>query len=334
MFSGGGGTITLLTAQLPQILSATQLISGVARGTLTITGPGASTLTISGDNGVSGRNFRIFDIASAGNLSISGVTVSGAIITNRNGGAFLNAGTLTLTNSTISGNTTGSSGGGIYNGGTLTVTNSTISGNTTGSSGGGIYNGGTLTVTNSTISGNTASNGGGGINNSRNGGTLTISNSTLSGNIATAYGGGINNYSNSGTLTVTNCTLSGNSAPTAGGLQNNGTLDIANTIIANSTSGGDYFGGGTIGTNLNNLVQDGTLNDTTGNSSGSGDISGNPFLSSLASNGGPTKTMAFTSSSPSSVTSGGDATVSNAAPIFGLAHGSRLPDSNQFQHGC
>ena len=46
LFSGVAGTITLLTAQLPTILSATQLISGVARGTLTITGPGASTVAL------------------------------------------------------------------------------------------------------------------------------------------------------------------------------------------------------------------------------------------------------------------------------------------------
>ena len=55
-------------------------------------------------------------------------------------------------------------GGGIYTVvGTLTVTNSTISGNTA-SRGGGIFNnGGTVTITNSTISGNTAQFRGGGI---------------------------------------------------------------------------------------------------------------------------------------------------------------------------
>ena len=36
-------------------------------------------------------------------------------------------------------------------------------------------------------------------------------------------------------------------------------LNIANTIIANSNSGGDYAGGGNIVTNTNNLVEDGTL---------------------------------------------------------------------------
>ena len=183
LFSGGAGTITLLTAQLPQILSASGTVGAGTRGTLTITGPGASTLTISGDNGVSGRDFRIFDIASGGNLSISGVTVTGAN-TSGIGGAFNNSGSLTVSNSTISGNfALGGSGGGIFNNvdATLTVTNSTISGNTA-NIGGGIYN-----------------------------------------------------------------------------RTNYGTLNIANTIIANSNTGGDYAGGGTVNlisgaTAVNNIV--------------------------------------------------------------------------------
>ena len=78
----------------------------------------------------------------------------------------------------------GYSGGGIYiDKGTLTVTNSTISGNSA-DQGGGIYmNNGTLSVTNSIISGNSAPFGGGGIFNINNS-DLTITNSTFSGNSA------------------------------------------------------------------------------------------------------------------------------------------------------
>ena len=49
---------------------------------------------------------------------------------------------MTVTNSTISGNTAITNGGGIFNqfGGTSTLTNSTVSGNTGDSRGGGIYN--------------------------------------------------------------------------------------------------------------------------------------------------------------------------------------------------
>ena len=83
-------------------------------------------------------------------------------------------------------------GGGIYNDGEvdgtamLTVSNSTLSGNSARNAGGGIYNDGnsgraTLSINNSTLSGNSSSfAGGGGILNDH--ATLTVSNSTLSGN--------------------------------------------------------------------------------------------------------------------------------------------------------
>jgi hypothetical protein len=131
----------------------------------------------------------VFTIVGAYTVSISGVTITGGATAGygigNGGGIYQTSGTLTVTNSTISGNTTGGNGGGIYQAGnTLTVTNSTIS-NNTGATGGGIYQaGGTLTITNSTISGNTARSGGGGIS----GSNLTVTNSTISGNTASACG--------------------------------------------------------------------------------------------------------------------------------------------------
>ncbi len=196
----------------------------------TITGPGANLLTISG--GSTGINsysgVTIFVVNSGVTASISGLTIAdgnasgGPAALNNGGGIYIhNGGTLTVSNSTISGNTTGggpsgNQGGGIFNGGTLTVSNSTISGNTaTGSGlGGGIFNNGTLTVSNSTISGNTANGGnGGGI---ANFGPLTVSNSTISGNILTnnSNGGGI--YIGSGTATITNSIVAGNTEGQAG----------------------------------------------------------------------------------------------------------------------
>jgi hypothetical protein len=91
-------------------------------------------------------------------------------------------------------------GGGIVNskGGTLTVTNSTLSGNlVTGNpvaKGGGISNAGKLTVTHSTFLNNSANgNGthgfGGGIENEK-AGTLTVAQSTFSGNVASGKQGG------------------------------------------------------------------------------------------------------------------------------------------------
>ena len=74
------------------------------------------------------------------------------------GGGIYNAATATVTNSTLSLNSS-TSGGGIYNGGTLTLTNSTLLGNLCtyfGVTGGGIENGGTMTLTSDTLSGGSA----------------------------------------------------------------------------------------------------------------------------------------------------------------------------------
>ena len=117
---------------------------------------------------------QVFVIAGAGspasgaaNATIEGLTIKNGVApgTASKGGGIFNAGTLRLTNSTISGNTA-NYGGGIFNhnfGSTLTLTNSTVSGNTATneSGGGGIHNGDTLTVTNSTFFGNSAPSGGG-----------------------------------------------------------------------------------------------------------------------------------------------------------------------------
>ncbi|MBR2695034.1 MAG: hypothetical protein IKE69_12585, partial [Thermoguttaceae bacterium] len=222
---------------------------------------------------------RVFEVTGGTDdepVELIGLTITGGW-TYGDGGGIYNSGTLTLTNSTVSGNTASSSyysyyysyGGGIYNGGTLTLTNSTVSGNTAFSSyssysssyystsysyGGGIYNSGTLTLTNSTVSGNTASSSycsysyGGGIYNS---GTLTLTNSTVSGNTASSssrsYGGGIYN---GGTLTLTNSTVSGNTASSSdshgGGIYNDGYSYIYNTVIAqnNAKTGTDVYNTG------------------------------------------------------------------------------------------
>src|SRR6266487_3414812 len=77
--------------------------------------------------------------------------------------AIADEGGLTLTNSTVSGNSATGSGGGIYNVGTLSLTNSTVSGNSAASCGGISSRSGTLSLTNSTISGNSAVIEGGGM---------------------------------------------------------------------------------------------------------------------------------------------------------------------------
>ncbi len=168
-------------------------------------------ITISGDNSV-----QVFSVNS-GTVTLNSLTITHGSISDITGGGGIynqSGATLTINNSTLSGNAnTGGPGGGIRNDGTLTVTNSTLSNNVANGPGGGIRNDGTLTVTNSTFSDNSAGLSGGGI---RNVGTLTVTNSTFSNNSASGSGGGIYNVAGFTSATVTNSTFSGNSAGSAG----------------------------------------------------------------------------------------------------------------------
>ena len=80
-------------------------------------GAGSLRQAIIDANTTAGNDIINFNFATGGNLSISGVTVSGANITSGNGGAFNNSGTLTVSNSTISGNTVSRGSGFIVSGG-------------------------------------------------------------------------------------------------------------------------------------------------------------------------------------------------------------------------
>jgi len=217
--------------------------------------------------------------------AVSGNTARGSYAY---GGGIGSYGTLTLINSTVSGNTAGY-GGGIWSKGTLALTDSTVSGNTaTGTDsqgGGGIWHQGTLTLTNSTVSGNTGDYGGGIVN----GGTLTLINSTVSGNTAKFPGGGIYN---GGTAMLTNSTVSGNTADSGGGIYNGGTLTLTSTLVdgdcelsANPPS--------SITSNGYNIESPG---NTCGFSRGTDLVNiteGQLDLEPLADNGGPTETHAL-----------------------------------------
>jgi len=248
------------------------------------------------------------------NSTVSGVSGNGA------GGGIVNeaaegSATLTIVNSAVKNSfSTGASppedfgvAGGIYNQlGIVTITNSTISGNSASNEGGGIVNGGgTLTITNSAVSGNQA--GGFGTNNYAgigggisNQGTLTISNSTISGNTAfgndskgPGFGGGIYNVA---TLVLTNSTLSGNSAINGGAMYNSGTVEIGNTVLKAGMPGGNIVNsGGTVTSQGYNISTD----DGGGNLTGPGDqINTDPMIGPLGDNGGPTLTHALLPGSP------------------------------------
>jgi len=113
-------------------------------------------------------------------------------------------------------------GGGIFNAGTLTVTGSTLSDNS-GRNIGGIHNfgTGTLTMVNSTVSGNSSvlSNPGAGIGNE--GGTLTATGCTVWGN----NGGGIDNEISS--QNSYRSTIAGGSGNEIGALSQRGARGIS-----------------------------------------------------------------------------------------------------------
>jgi hypothetical protein len=192
------------------------------------------------------------------------------------GGGIYVAGTLTMSSSTIYGNTTqaGGSGAGIYNTGTLTLNEVLIQNNWTGHSasatssgdGGGVYNNGVLVATDVFIFDNATGN------------------NTSTG--PTGQGGGLSNY---GEATFNRVTVSDNLAGNAtaengargGGIYNGGDLTIRSSTISGNRSGGGGLGGGNYSGGMGGAIFNGYASATlviedstiaynwTGNSSGS-----------------------------------------------------------------
>lgn len=242
---------------------------------ITIEGGGWSIERLAGSPG-----FRILQVNAPSNLILRDLSVLNGRativgLTYRIGGAGIsNSGTLTLVDTTVSGNQVDgagfhSAGGGISNYGSLVMTSSTVSNNSVGSDtdeahGGGIYSFDSAMISNSTISGNSATSA-----------------------ASAAVGGGV--YVAAGTATVSSSTLSGNSRSGAGGAGAGGaiwgtpTTTIESSIFANST-GGNCAGPGLTdgGQNLADDMSCGTVPDT---------LSG--LDPGLMDNGGPTMTHAL-----------------------------------------
>jgi hypothetical protein len=265
---GVGGTITL-ASPLP-----------------TITDPEGLTIDGGGDVTVSGNHaVWIFLVTRAdgdsrsGNLTLRNLTIADGF----GAGTIINPGTLTVTNSTFSGNSGGFRGGAIDNeGGLVTVTNSTFSDNSADFGGGAIFNRGTLRVTNSTFSGNHAAD---------IGGALFLAPGEFL-EITTE-------------ATITNTTFSGNSASSGGAIFRSTRFDddsgfsvvtLSNTIVADSPSGGNCSGDrvGDSGYNVEDT-------NTCGFTQATGSLPNtDPLLDpgGLQDNGGPTKTIALQPNSP------------------------------------
>jgi immunoglobulin I-set domain protein len=200
------------------------------------------------------------DLLANFNFSISGVTITGGKETTAIGGGGIISGsvgnTMTVTDCIISGNSAtglGTFGGGgiSHSGGSLTITGTTFSNNSTSGSGGGLgYTAGdpiarpgtgTLTISGSIFSGNTANSGaagGGGadlFNFNLGLGTYNIDSSSFTNNTApTARGGAI--VVESGPLTLTTSSLTGNSAGISGGaIYNSGSTSVTYSRLVGNT---------------------------------------------------------------------------------------------------
>jgi hypothetical protein len=312
--SGVSGTITLTNGTLP--ITNNQ---GLA-----ITGPGAGNLTVDANH----LSQAIYVHVPNAPVSITGLTITNGTAPSGTPGGAIGTGTsnqpaLTLTNDVISNSTTADThgGGGIFSEGDLTLTGSTVSGNSStavDAPGGGISGpiqtylsgGPSLTVTNSTISGNTSNGSGGGIagsdvqkitgskitdnhltgpNYSSGGGIdartgfAQISGTTISGNTSNGGAGGIFFEPKYGG-TVSNSVVSGNTATGGGG----GLLVVGTTLsfkyspitVENSTISGNQANGGAgiyAAAVLNKVsIVGSTLSGNTG--SGTGSIGGGLFV--------------------------------------------------------
>ncbi len=306
---------------------------------LTIVGPGADLLTISGRDAlfhvthgatvnISGLSFKNSKtiihafLYNEGTLTVTNSLISDneaiAVISSLSGGIENRGGILTVTDSTISNNSSSSSDAGGYGGGidnlgigTVMVTDSIFSGNSASGKqdgqGGGIYNEGTLTVTNSTFSGNSASSNGdsfgGGI---ANVGKLSVTNSTFANNSANggndSGGGGISSTSLTGSspssTLIRFCTVYANTSSAGGGIWvdptgSNATTIRSSIVAANSADDGPDISGALISDGYNlveNVAEAKGLNASIDRQVTLAELKIDP---TLRNNGGPTQTLAL-----------------------------------------
>lgn len=210
-------------------------------GGLVLGGDAATTVTISDGSVYSNtaRNGAGIYITGGPSVVASGVDIYDNQASAGGGGITVLTGcAFDLTKSFIRGNEAGAYGAGLNNAGTATLTNCIVSGNSVDvqsySDGGGINsNAGTLNVYSSTISGNYAKRNGGGV---RGSATSTLINSIVWGN--TAGSSGANIYDTATTVTYSDV---------QGGYTGVGNIDGNPRFVdfqqagqGSTTSGGDF----------------------------------------------------------------------------------------------
>ncbi|MEW5986137.1 MAG: choice-of-anchor Q domain-containing protein, partial [Chloroflexota bacterium] len=244
------------------------VIEGAAEQGSKGAGENSALSIIDGNNAVTGD--RVFHIPDDGRLTLRGVTVQGGR-TSTGGGIYSN-GTLTITQSTVTGNTSYgllfAGGGGIYNTGQLIVEDSVITTNHADDRGGAIYSIGAaadttlrrvdvidnssnyggaffmelgvFTMEDTVIDDNALGRAGGGFYLSSTSGV--IRRSTVRSNFSNDEGGGMAVYNT--TLTIEDSTLSDNEAYEDGGAMAvyNSTLTIINSTFSGNHAYNDWGG--------------------------------------------------------------------------------------------
>jgi len=282
-----GQIITLTTAEL------------IINKNITISGPGANLLAVSRSDNA--PDFRIFHVIAGLTVVVQGLTISNGVAFQFGcgGGILIEGSTLSVMNCTVSDNSTQATGGGICvgNNATLTIENSTLSGNYAGDYGGGIANSGTVAINNSTLRENYGEFTAGAILNDASlcgCAMLTLNNSTLSGNGTQLHGGGL--WNGAGAV-ISSSTFSGNYGQNGGAIVNRlGTLEIKNTVLNRGDLGPNILNdSGTVTSHGYNLSDD----NGGGVLTGVGDqINTEPLLGPLQDNGGATFTHALLPGSP------------------------------------
>ena len=308
------GTYTLTIAGRGEFDAATGDLNIGPNG-ITINGASA-TSTIIDANGID-RAFQSFE----GSLTLNDLTVRNGTPNDFGGCLNISFTPLTLNRVVVTNCNAGATAGGgiiVFGPSTLTVTDTTITGNLTTTLGGGVYLSydTTATISRTTISGNSAANGAGlafiGFDGSPS--TLTLTNTTISGNTATSSGGAMYVAADTeSAVTLTNVTIASNSSGDAGALAVGARqFQVRNTIIANSAGAAPVNCLGFITDLGNNLEFPGT---TCGFSLPS-DRRASPLLGALTNNGGATRTHPLAWGSPA--VQAGNGAACAAAPVSGV----------------
>ena len=291
-----------------------------------------------------GGGLQIYGVRSGASMTVSSSTISGNTAADDGGGIQVvhvedDGSSFTISDSTVSGNNAGDFGGGIQfleigDGATSTATASvvrtTIDGNRSSGYGAAVavndpapHTGGepTVLISRSTLSNNTTPAGGGGLyigNSGAAGAVVQLLDSTVAANHAQGGGAVYSEGFQPSTTQVTSSTLANNTAHTSAGIEENNpsdTLLLENSILSGGLSDNastpNDLSSSTIVTARYSLVQTPRTGVVL---TGIGNITGaDPKLGALAANGGTTKTMLLTPSSPAF--NAGDPAITGAGQV-------------------